>query len=204
MFSGLSVSCIGEVVGAFLGGVGSEELADGGDQGFEGSRSGFAEQVLELGEDLFDWVQVGRVFGQEEEFGPRRSNSLANGFAFVAGEIVHDHQIARLERWDQRLLDISLEGFGVDRTIEHPGRLDAILAKGGEEGHGFPMAMGYFGHQPFSARRPSPERLHVGFRPGLIDEHQALGINSVLSICPLKASARDVGAVAFAGLDSFF
>ena len=56
-----------EVVGTFLGGVGSEEFADGGDDGFVTVRAAvLRSRVLELGEDLFDRVQVGRVFGQEE------------------------------------------------------------------------------------------------------------------------------------------
>ena len=50
------VSGVGEVVGTFPGGVASEKLADGSDDGFDGSRSGFAERVFELG---FDRVHVG-------------------------------------------------------------------------------------------------------------------------------------------------
>ncbi len=34
----------------------------------------FRRQVFELGEDLFDRVQVGRVFGQEEELGAGRAD----------------------------------------------------------------------------------------------------------------------------------
>jgi len=34
--------------------------------GLDGSGGRFAEQVLELGKDLFDRVQVGRIFRQEE------------------------------------------------------------------------------------------------------------------------------------------
>jgi hypothetical protein len=59
MFSGLPISCVGEVVGALGGGVGVEQLADCGDDGVEGSRRRFAQQVLELGEDLLDRVQIG-------------------------------------------------------------------------------------------------------------------------------------------------
>ena len=59
MFSGLRISCIGEVVGALGGGVGVEQLADCGDDGVEGSRRRFAQEMLELGEDLFDRVQIG-------------------------------------------------------------------------------------------------------------------------------------------------
>src|SRR5579863_665830 len=103
---GLSVPCIGEVVGAFLGGVGSEQLADGGDDGFDGARGGVAQQVLELGEDLFDRVEVGRVFGKEEQLGPGGADGAADRFALVAAEVVHDHQVARLQGGGERLLDI--------------------------------------------------------------------------------------------------
>jgi len=54
MNSGLSVSGVFEVVVAFFGGVGSEQLADGGDDGLEGSRRRFAQGMFELGEDLLE------------------------------------------------------------------------------------------------------------------------------------------------------
>jgi len=56
MISGLSIAGVFEVVEAFLWRVGLEQLADGGDEGFEGSRRRFAQQVLQLGEDLLDGV----------------------------------------------------------------------------------------------------------------------------------------------------
>ena len=46
-----------------------EDFADCGADCFDGSSSGLAQQVLELGEDLFDRVQVGRVLRQEKELG---------------------------------------------------------------------------------------------------------------------------------------
>ena len=77
-----------------LGVKASRSLADCGADGFDGSRGGFAQQVLELGEDLLDRVQVGRVFRQEEELGAGRADELAHGFALVAAEIVHDDDVA--------------------------------------------------------------------------------------------------------------
>jgi hypothetical protein len=70
MFSGLSVSCIGEVVGALGRGVGVEWLADCGDDGVEGSGCRFARQTLELGEET---CLIG--FRSGEYLG--RKNSLA-------------------------------------------------------------------------------------------------------------------------------
>ena len=70
------VSCIGEVVCAFFGGVGSEQFAHRGGEGFDCSGGSFAQEMLELGEDLLDWVQVRRIFGQEEELGAGRPATL--------------------------------------------------------------------------------------------------------------------------------
>ncbi len=58
------------------------------------SRSSFAEQVLKLGKDLFDRIQVARVFWQEEQFGPDRTDELADCLAPVAAEVVQDDDVA--------------------------------------------------------------------------------------------------------------
>ena len=71
----------------------------------DGSGGSFAEQVLELGKDLFDRVEVGRVFWQKEELGAHRTDELTNRFALVAAQVVEDHHIAGIERRDQQLLD---------------------------------------------------------------------------------------------------
>ena len=42
---------------------------------------------------------------------------------------------------DENLLDIELEALAVDRSVDEPGRIDAIVAQCGQEGHGLPMAM---------------------------------------------------------------
>jgi hypothetical protein len=46
--------------GALRRGVGVEQLADGGDDGVEGSRSRLAQKMLELGEDLLDRIKARR------------------------------------------------------------------------------------------------------------------------------------------------
>ena len=67
MFSGLSISSVDEVVGAFLRGVVSEQCASGGDEGLDGARRRVAQQMLELGENLFDRIEIGRVLGEKEQ-----------------------------------------------------------------------------------------------------------------------------------------
>ena len=75
-----------------------EDFADCDADSFGRARGGLAQQVLELGEDLFDRVQVRRVFRQEEELGPGCADELAHRFGFVTTEIVHDHDVAGAKR----------------------------------------------------------------------------------------------------------
>src|SRR5664280_2382499 len=79
---------------------------------------GLAQEVLDLGEDLLDRVQVWRVFRQEEELGAGRADELAYGFGFVTAEIVHDYDVAGMKRGDENLFDIGPEALPVDGTIE--------------------------------------------------------------------------------------
>jgi len=45
---------------------------------------------------------------------------------------------------------------------------------------------------------------HVCLRPGFIDEDQPSGGDLVLVLLPSTPSARDVGAILFAGVQTFF
>ena len=55
---------------------------------------GVAHPVFDLGEGLFDRVEVGRVGRQEPEMSVGTADGLADGPALVAAEIVEDDEIA--------------------------------------------------------------------------------------------------------------
>jgi len=59
--------------------------------------------VLELREELLDRIEIRGILGKEQELGARRADGLANGLSLVATEIVHDHDIAGLERRHEQL-----------------------------------------------------------------------------------------------------
>src|SRR5215203_5416377 len=193
----LSVPGVSEVIGAFVWGYGledrSESVADC--VGFSGS--GLSEPVLELREELLDGVQVGRVFGQEEEAGARRPDGAPHGFALVRAEIVHDDDVALPQGRDEDRVDVEAERLAVDGPVEEPWRLDPVVAQGGEERHRPPVAVRHLGGQALAAPRPAAERGHVGFGPGLVDEDEAGRIDKPLPRRPLGASPRHVGAVLF-------
>src|SRR5215204_6859382 len=92
--------------------------------GVGGSGGGPSEPVLELREELFDGVQVGRVFGQEEQAGADRPDGAPHGLAPVRAEIVHDDDVAFPQGRDEDLVDVEPEALAVDGPVEEPWRLD--------------------------------------------------------------------------------
>ena len=160
--------------------------------------------MFELGEDLLDGVQVGRVFWQEDQLGSDGADKPAYGFSLVAAEIVHDDDVSRAKGWDKNLLDIGLKGFTIDRTIKKPWGVDPVMSQCGQEGRSLPVTVRDFGLEPHAERCPPPQRRHVGLGPGLVDEDQALRLDFILILDPLRSPPRDVGSIAFASHHGFF
>src|SRR5437763_17031702 len=100
----------------------------------------------------------------------------------MAAEIVHDDDISGGQRGYQELLDISAKAEAVDRSVDDAGRVDPIAAQCGQEGQRTPAAIRHLGDQPRTAGAASVMAGHVGLGPGLVDEHQPLGIKPAL-IC---------------------
>ena len=65
---------------------------------------------------------------------------------------VKHHDVARLERRRQELLDIGTKGGPVHRSVEHQGCHDTALPEAGEEDHGLPMAVRHSGDQTLFRR----------------------------------------------------
>ena len=104
----------------------------------------------------------------------------------------------------QNLLDVEKKGFAVDRPLDEPWSGDAIVAQGGHEGHGLPAAVRHLGFDALTARCPAPQRRHIGFGPGLIDEHQPSGIDPIPILGPLRSPPGDIGTVLLGGNQRLF
>lgn len=139
---------------------------------FERALLRHSHPMFDLGEDLFNGVEIRGVGRQEPEPSPCGANGVSHGLAFVAPQIVENDDVARLKRGDQDLFDIGAEREPVDRTIEHAGRRQAIHAQSGQEGHGAPMAVRRITLEPPPFRTPAAQGRHIGLDPRLIDEHQ--------------------------------
>jgi hypothetical protein len=127
-------------------------LGDGVRNGVEGSGRSLSNGAFDLGEDLLDRIEVGRVFGKKQEASAGSLNGFAHGFSFMGAKIVEDDNVVGFESRDEELLDISAKALAVDRPVEQAGRLDAVVAKRGEEGRGLPLALRNLIDEAFPAR----------------------------------------------------
>jgi hypothetical protein len=193
-----------EEVGAFLRAEGAQDFADGRANGFDGSCAGFSQVVFEFGEQLLDRVQVRGVFRQKDEMGAGLADRGPYRFAFVAAEIVHDDDISEPQGGNENFLDIEEEPLTIDRTVDQPGRLDAIVAECGEERHCVPVAVRRCRFEPLSQGAPAAQWRHVGLCPGLIDKNEPGRINASLIAYPLRAPSSHVGTILFFGQKCFF
>ena len=67
-----------------------------------------------------------------------------------------------------------------------------------------PSAMWGLALQGLTAAGPAMAPGHIGLGPGLIDEHQTPGVKPALMRRPSGPAAGHVGAILFAGVQSFF
>ena len=75
----------------------------------------------------------------------------------IRGIIFPTQDVARVQGRDQHLLDIGAEYLRIDRAVENPGRVDAVVAQGGEEGHGIPVPERGLGLHPVATSAPTAQ-----------------------------------------------
>ena len=97
----------------------------------------------------------------------------------MGAEIVEDHDVAWLQCRHEELFDIGVEALAVDGPVEQAGR-DAVVAKGGEESRGLPLALLDLVDEALSPWRPAAQAGHIGLGPGFIDEDQPPGVDEPL------------------------
>lgn len=153
---------------------------------------------------MFDRVQVWGIGRQVAQLRARCFDCASNVIAFVSAEIVQHDDIARLEGWDEDLVDIGLEPFAVHRAVENHGRGQPANREPGREGGDFPMAMRRGTAQTPAAERPASEPYHIGGAARLIDEDQPLRVEAGLAFAPALPGRSHVRALLFAGQDGFF
>jgi hypothetical protein len=165
---------------------------------------GLAKERLEPGEGIFDRVEARAAEREEEKPGAGGLDQRADLGPLVAGEVVHDDDVAVPELRNEDAFDLGLEGVSVDRTREHEGREHTAQAQCGDDGGGLPVAMRDADPQALSPRGAAMGSRHVGLRPGLVDEDQPLGIEVGLGVKPGLPVFQDIGTILLAGVRGLF
>ena len=148
--------------------------------------------MLELREDLLDRIEVGAVGGQEEHVCSDGADRLARGLSLVGAEVVEDDDVAHGQGRGQNLFHISGEDVAVDRPVDDPWRVDAVMAQGSDEGESLPVPVWHARIEPLTAWSPAAQGGHVGLDPGLVEENKASGINPALMGFPACPFAGDI------------
>ena len=139
----------------------------------DGALLGGAHPVLDLGEGLFDRIEVGGIWRQIPEPCAGDFDQAAQGSRLVAAKIVHDDDVARLKLRDENLLNIGAEAFAVDWAVEQARGGETVTAQGAKECQRPPMTMWREAPHPLAFWPPSAQWSHVGLDPGLVDKDQA-------------------------------
>src|SRR6202012_45677 len=142
----------------------------------DGALLGGAHPVLDLGEGLFDRIEVGGVWRQVPEPCAGCFDQAAQSTRLVAAEIVHNDDVAWQKLWDENLLNVGAEAFAVDWAVEQARCREAVTAQGAKECQRPPMTMWREATHALAFWPPSAQWGHVGLDPGLIDKDQASGI----------------------------
>lgn len=160
--------------------------------------------MLELGEYLLDGIEVWAIGWEEQDFGACRPDRGADIPSFMTAEIIEDDDVAGRQGRNEDLLDIETETVGIDRSVDHPGRVDAVMAKSRQESHGVPMTKGRLGVASLPSATPSPQRRHVGFDPRFVEKNQTTRVKFSLVRFPSGPFPGHIGAILLAGQQRFF
>jgi hypothetical protein len=138
-------------------------------------------------------------------FAPTASlDGLPHNGNFMGPQIVHDDDIARLQRRRQHLLDVGQEEFAVDRAIDSQRRGQAVAAQCTDEGCGFPMPMRHGSDRAMAAFGPTIAPCHVGLYRGFVDENELRRGQLRLLLAPFDARLGNIPARLLGGVERLF
>ena len=156
---------------------------------------------------VFSDARIGGIGWQEQEPCADVFQDRGSFGAAVGGEVVEDHDVALVQGRRKLGFDIEVEEFTVHRPADHPGRVEPVMAQGGDEGLGLPVTEGSVIHEPCPAWRPSGRLGHVRLEGCFVDETYACQhvAHEGLAVCdPDAAGQRHIRPLLLDGAQVFF
>ena len=172
--------------------------------GFDCSRLGHSHPMFDLGEHLFDWIEVGRVRWEKCEFGIGCEDCVAYGVRLVASQVVENDDVTRPECGNEELFDISAKDDPVDRTINDARFSQCIDPKGCQERQRAPTTVWCIACEARALRTPAAQRRHIGFDPRLINEDKTLRSKAAAGAMPAVTPSDDIRPSLLTGEERFF
>jgi len=189
------VAGVGEPSDCIVAGDGVDRLVDGLQEGVPGAGAQAAQDRLDLGERLLDGRAVRRVGRQKEQLAITRLDRLADALCLMHTQVVQHHDLSRSQGGSQLLLDVALEGRGIHRPLNRPGRLQPL---GRQRRHQcrVPAVIARHGvRRPLIMRCPAVEPRQRGVRAAFVDEDELLRVE----LCGCLPPGRPGRLVALAG-----
>ena len=163
-----------------------------------------AEKRFQFRERLFDGIEIRTVRWQEPQ---GRADPRQRGVDVrlpVCREIVEDHDVARLQRRHEHLLDIREKAAVIDRPIKHRRRGQALGPERGDDRVGLPVAGGRMIRHPAAAQTAAIPAEQISGDAAFIHEDPLADVTQGQPGAPVAALGRDVGPSLFGGVHRFF
>ena len=142
----------------------------------ECSGSRRSEERLELGERLFDRIEVGTVGRQKPDLRADGFNRGADLRLFVDHEVIEDDDIAGSERRRQDLVDVGEKADIVDRAIEDRRGADPVDRQRGDHRRRLPMTTRGVIVQPDAPRTAPVAAQEIGGDAALVQKDVLAGV----------------------------
>jgi hypothetical protein len=166
----LAIAGMLKIVGAFIARKCLEKLADELAERIDGACSAFAQGLLQLGERLFDRIEIWRVRREQSHGCADRLDGRCHPVDLVALQVIHEDDFTLLERGRKDLLDIGEESCAIHRAVDDEGGRDAIAAQRSDKGQRFPMAVRHFCDQALATRTAPVSTHHLGSDGRFVNE----------------------------------
>ena len=173
-------------------------------EGIAAAMRSFFQERFEFGEEVFNGIQVGRVRRQIPQACACGGDGLLHARHFVAGQVIRNNDVTRLQRRAEQCLHIHEERFAVPRAVQDHRRGDGIHAQACDKGGGVPVSVRHRSEaaRPFGG--PASGAGHLRADPRFIQEDQRRHIKRGLVGLPLGSCRLHVVAFLLAGAQRFF
>ena len=161
----------------------------------------FRRSALSLAKAFSIGLKSGREMEQRRAGGFDESAHLRS---FMAGQIVHDDDVAWAQGRRQHLLDPGEEALSVHRTVQKHRCNKARKRESADKSHGFPMTVRNGGAATLALWRPATKACHFRGKAAFIDKDQVFGVKIVLALDPILARGLHISALLLAGMGSLF